>query len=59
VDEWQESVAEIYEARGEAGLRELRGIGKKLAKEIAGYLQEEKSGRRSAGVSAASQVGGR
>jgi len=63
VDEWPESVAEIYEARGEAGLRELPGIGKKLAKEIAGYLQEEErgaaSGRRSADVSAASQVGGR
>jgi hypothetical protein len=40
VDEWPESVAEMYRARGEAGLRELPGIGKKLAGQIARWLQE-------------------
>jgi len=35
VDEWPESIAEIYQARGEAGLRELPGVGKSLAGEIA------------------------
>ncbi|MEA3341012.1 MAG: hypothetical protein U9R15_13700, partial [Chloroflexota bacterium] len=46
VDEWPESVAEIYEARGEAGLRELPGIGKSLAGNIAGWLGEEGVGKR-------------
>jgi DNA repair photolyase len=41
VDEWPESVAAIYQARGEAGLRELPGIGKSLAGRIAGWLGEE------------------
>jgi DNA repair photolyase len=41
VDEWPESVAELYEARGEAGLRELPGIGKSLAGEIGRWLREE------------------
>jgi DNA polymerase/3'-5' exonuclease PolX len=41
VDELDESIAEIYEARGEAGLRELPAIGKKLAARIAEWLQEE------------------
>lgn len=40
VDEWPESIAELYEARGEVGLRELPGIGKSLASEIAGWLRE-------------------
>ena len=40
VDELPESMADIYEAKGEAGLRELPGIGKKLAGQIAGWLQE-------------------
>jgi len=34
VDEWPQSVAEIYQAQGEAGLRELPGIGKSLAAQI-------------------------
>jgi DNA repair photolyase len=38
VDEWPESIAGIYQARGEAGLRELPGIGSGLAGEIAGWL---------------------
>jgi hypothetical protein len=42
VDEWPESVAAIYEARGEAGLRELPGIGKRLAAHIGGWLEEDK-----------------
>jgi DNA repair photolyase len=41
VDEWPESIAELYETRGEAGLRELPGVGKKLAGQIAGWLQED------------------
>jgi hypothetical protein len=40
VDEWPESVAEIYATRGEAGLRELPGIGKSIASRIAGWLCE-------------------
>jgi hypothetical protein len=40
VDECPESIAEKYQARGEAGLRELPGIGKSLAGQIAGWLQE-------------------
>jgi len=39
VDEWPESVADVYAAKGEAGLRELPGIGKSLAAEIAAYLR--------------------
>jgi len=38
VDEWPESIADIYQARGQAGLRELPGIGQSLAREIAGWL---------------------
>jgi len=44
VDEWPESLAEIYHARGEAGLRELPGIGKSLAREIARWLKENPLG---------------
>jgi len=40
VDEWPESVAELYESRGEAGLRELPGVGKSIAGRIAGWLEE-------------------
>jgi len=38
VDELQESIAQIYDNRGEPGLRELPGIGKSLAGTIAGWL---------------------
>ena len=41
VDELPESIAEIYHAGGEAGLRELPRIGKSLAGEIAHWLREE------------------
>jgi len=41
VDEWPESIAHVYQARGEAGLRELPGIGKSLAGDIAGWLNNE------------------
>ena len=40
VDECPESVAAIYEARGEAGLRELKGIGNSLAGQIVRWLRE-------------------
>jgi len=46
VDEWPESVADLYEARGEAGLRELPGVGKGLAGKIAGWLGEEGVGSK-------------
>jgi hypothetical protein len=39
VDEWPKSVAEVHAVRGEAGLRELPGIGKSLAGEMARWLQ--------------------
>jgi len=40
VDEWPESIAELYATRGEAGLRTLPGIGESLAHQIAGWLWE-------------------
>jgi DNA repair photolyase len=40
VDEWPDSIADVYRARGEAGLRELPGIGTNLAAEIARWLRE-------------------
>jgi len=40
VDEWPESIVDICQARGQAGLRELPSIGKSLAGEIAQWLQE-------------------
>jgi DNA repair photolyase len=44
VDEWPESVADIYETQGETRLRELPGIGKSVAGVIAGWLQEMAAG---------------
>ena len=41
VDEWPESVAELYRARGESGLQELPGIGRSIAAEVARFLQRE------------------
>ena len=43
VDEWPESIGELFAARGEAGLQELPGIGKSLAREIAGWIKEAAS----------------
>jgi DNA polymerase/3'-5' exonuclease PolX len=43
LDERPESIAPLYEARGEAGLRELPGIGQSLAGEIAGWLGDERT----------------
>jgi DNA polymerase/3'-5' exonuclease PolX len=40
VDEWPESVSDIFERQGEAGLRELPAIGEKLAGEIGRWLEE-------------------
>jgi DNA polymerase/3'-5' exonuclease PolX len=39
VDEWSESISDVYAARGEAGLQELPGIGESIAGEIAGWLR--------------------
>jgi len=39
VDECTESIADLFSAKGEVGLRELPGIGKSIAGEIAGWLQ--------------------
>ncbi|RLB78557.1 MAG: radical SAM protein [Deltaproteobacteria bacterium] len=44
VDEWPESIAKLYADRGEAGLRELPGIGRSLAREISGWLKENAGG---------------
>jgi DNA repair photolyase len=41
VDEWPESVAELYRARGEAGLQELPGIGRSIGAEVAYWLRRE------------------
>jgi DNA repair photolyase len=41
VDELPEPIDAIYEARGEVGLRELPGIGKGIAAQIAGWLVAE------------------
>ena len=41
VDEWPENIVRVHQARGEAGLRELPGIGKSLAAEIVGWLSDE------------------
>jgi DNA repair photolyase len=41
VDELQESIAVVFGARGESGLRELPGIGKDLAQEISAWLRQE------------------
>jgi hypothetical protein len=40
VDEWPGSIADIYQAKGKAGLRKLPGIGKSLASEITRWLGE-------------------
>jgi DNA repair photolyase len=40
VDEWPESIADLFDAHGEAGLRELPGIGKSLARQIGEWLHE-------------------
>jgi hypothetical protein len=40
VDEWPESMADVYQAGGEAGLRKLSGIGKSLAREIVRWLPD-------------------
>jgi DNA repair photolyase len=45
VDEWPESIADLYQTRDQAGLRELPGIGQRLAVEIAGWLQEMAAGK--------------
>ena len=40
VDEWPENIANVYDARGEAGLQELPRIGRSLAAEIGRWLRE-------------------
>ena len=42
VDEWPESVAEIYAAEGESGLRKLPHIGKRIAERIARWLEKSR-----------------
>ena len=49
VDELPESIRDIYYARGEAGLRELPGIGKSLGGEIGRWLREEGEGTQDEG----------
>jgi DNA repair photolyase len=50
VDEWPESIADIYWAGGEAGLRALPGIGRSLAGEIARWLGESTTERPATGA---------
>jgi hypothetical protein len=40
VDELPESIVDVYEAKGKAGLQALSGIGKSIAAQIAVWLQE-------------------
>ncbi|MFZ5919333.1 MAG: radical SAM protein [Chloroflexota bacterium] len=40
VDEWPQSLADLYRTQGEPGLRKLPGIGHRLAGEITRWLQE-------------------
>jgi DNA repair photolyase len=42
VDEWPESVAELYEARGETGLQELPNVGRSIAGRIACWLKGDR-----------------
>lgn len=44
LDDLGESVAEIFQARGEAGIREAVGVGERLAKEIVEYAGTEHGG---------------
>jgi DNA repair photolyase len=46
VDECPESIATLYDTSGETGLRELPGIGKSLAGQIAALLREERAGEQ-------------
>lgn len=41
VDEWPESVAEVFGKKGVAGLQELPNIGRSIAKQIARWLNED------------------
>jgi len=45
VDEWPEGVAEIYQAQGEKGLRELPNVGRSIAGRIASWLREGVEGK--------------
>lgn len=48
VDEWPQSVAKIYHARGEAGLHQLPGIGKRLSGLIGKWLEDDRNVRGTA-----------
>jgi DNA polymerase/3'-5' exonuclease PolX len=39
VDEYPESIADVFSVKGEPGLRELPGVGKSIAGEMAGWLR--------------------
>jgi DNA repair photolyase len=43
VDEYQDNIADIFQAGGVSGLRELPGIGKSISAQIGKWLQEESS----------------
>jgi len=42
VDEWPDSVGDLYAEQGEAGLRTLPAVGQRLASHIAQWLHEER-----------------
>ena len=47
VDEYPESVLDLYQAQGITGLEELPGIGKSISKQISTWLDEEEKAHRS------------
>lgn len=51
VDECEQSIADVYSARGTAGLEELSGVGRSIAGQIGHWLEDEgiehASGRQS------------
>ena len=41
VDEWHDSIAQLFRRRGQAGLREIPGVGRGMAGTIAAWLEKE------------------
>jgi DNA repair photolyase len=41
VDEWPDSIDQLFRGRGQAGLQEIPGVGRGMADTIAGWLEEE------------------
>jgi DNA polymerase/3'-5' exonuclease PolX len=41
VDDWPDDLADVHQARGEAALRALPGIGASIGQQVAGWLQND------------------